>query len=186
MSAAAPLRLLAAVLVALAGGLSAAGAQDDDRFMPKGGKTLFLEAAGPSATAELREIANVRRSEPEWRDYWSARHKGTSERELAEIAAYLAVNLPLPEGAVEQAGTDAASALPDDGREIAWNGCQFCHSLYSGYLMQQRDVQGWRSVFLSPFHKNLKLTAQQRETFARYSAINMPMKPSDVPAALRY
>jgi len=30
------------------------------------------------------------------------------------------------------------------------------------------------------------MTAQQRETFAHYSAINMPRKPADVPAALRY
>lgn len=176
---------MAVVLLAVASLLPAA-AQDDESFMPKGGKTLFLEAAGTSAAKELREIGNAKRSETEWRDYWSAQHKSSSEREVAEIAAYLAVNLPLPEGTLEQAGSDVASALPDDGRQLAWKECQFCHSLYSGYLMQQRDVQGWRSVFLSPFHKNLKLTAQQRETFARYSAINMPMKSSDVPAALRY
>lgn len=175
-----------AIVLLVAAGLLPAAAQDDESFMPKGGKTLFLEATGALAAKELREIGTVRRSEPEWRNYWSEHHKPSSERELSEIAAYLATNLPLPEGAVQQAGSDAASALPDDGRELAWKECQFCHSLYSGYLMQQRDVQGWRSIFLSPFHKNLKLTAQQRETFARYSAINMPMKSSDVPAALRY
>jgi hypothetical protein len=186
MNVAAPVRKFAFVLLALVAGLSAAKAQDDESFMPKGGKTLFLEATGKSAASELREIGNTSHSETEWRDYWSARHKPASERELAEITAYLVVNFPLPEGAVQQAGSDIASALPDDGRELAWKECQFCHSLYSGYLMQQRDVQGWRSIFLSPFHKNLKMTAQQRETFARYSAINMPMKSSDVPAALRY
>jgi len=116
------------------------------------------------------------------------RHKQLGEREVGELAAYLAVNLPLPEGAVQQAESqgDIGSALPADGRELAWTQCQFCHSLFSGYLMQQRDAQGWRSVFLSPFHRGLKMTAQQRETFARYSAINMPMKVDDVPAALRY
>ena len=186
MNPSAPLRLFAAVLLALAGDLPTAGAQEDESFMPKGGKTLIMEVTGTSAAAELREIGNLSHSEVEWRDYWSARHKVASERELAEIAAYLAVNFPLPEGAVQQAGSDVASALPADGRELAWQKCQFCHSLYSGYLMQQRDVQGWRSIFLSPFHKNMKMTAQERETFARYSAINMPMKSSDVPAALRY
>lgn len=186
MNAVPPIRVIVFFLLALAAGLSAACAQEDESFMPKGGKTLFLEATGASAAAELREIGNASRTEAEWRDYWSARHKPPSERELSEIAAYLAVNFPLPEGAVQQAGSDIASILPDDGRELAWKECQFCHSLYSGYLMQQRDVQGWRSVFLSPFHKKLKLTAQQRETFARYSAINMPMKSSEVPAALRY
>jgi hypothetical protein len=161
-------------------------AQDDERFMPKGGKTLFLELKDGSRASELREIGNIKHTEAEWRSYLAGKHKQLSDREARELAAYLAVNLPLPEGAVAATGDDPASVLPDDGRDLAWNGCQFCHSLYSGYLMQQRDVQGWRNVFLSPFHKNLKMTAQQRETFAYYSAINMPMKSTDVPAPLRY
>jgi hypothetical protein len=32
----------------------------------------------------------------------------------------------------------------------------------------------------------MKMTAQERETFARYSAISMPMKKDGVPADLRY
>ena len=114
--------------------------------------------------------------------------RARAARELSELAAYLAVNLPLPEGVVQQAENsgDIASALPPDGRELAWTQCQFCHSLFTSYLTQERDVQGWRSTFLSPFHRGLKMTAKQRETFARYSAINMPMKAADVPAALRY
>lgn len=178
--------LIAAGLLAI--GLSSALAQDDERFMPKGGKTLFLELKDTPRAAELREIGNLTRTDAEWRSFLTERHKQLSEREVSELAGYLAANLPLPEGAVEQAETsgDIASALPPDGRELAWTQCQFCHSLFSGYLMQQRDVQGWRSTFLSPFHRGLKMTAQQRETFARYSAINMPMKVDDVPAALRY
>lgn len=180
-------RLLIAVSL-LATGLSPAMAQEDEAFMPKGGKTLFLELKDTPRAAELREIGNLTRTEAEWRSFLAERHKQLSEREASELAAYLAVNLPLPEGAVQQAESrnDIASALPPDGRELAWTQCQFCHSLFSGYLMQQRDVQGWRSIFLSPFHRGLKMTAQQRETFARYSAINMPMKAADVPAALRY
>jgi hypothetical protein len=180
------LSLIAVSLLAI--GLSPAMAQEDDAFMPKGGKTLFLELKDTPRAAELREIGNLTRTEAEWRSFLAERHKQLSEREASELAAYLAVNFPLPEGAVQQAESrgDIASALPADGRELAWTQCQFCHSLFSGYLMQQRDVQGWRSVFLSPFHRGLKMTAQQRETFARYSAINMPMKAADVPAALRY
>jgi hypothetical protein len=180
-----------ALLVAgflLATGALSAMAQEDEAFMPKGGKTLFLELKDVPRVAELREIGNASHTEAEWRSFLTERHKQLSEREISELAAYLAVNFPLPEGAVQQAESrsDIASALPADGRELAWTQCQFCHSLFSGYLMQQRDVQGWRSIFLSPFHKNLKMTAQQRETFARYSAINMPMKAADVPAELRY
>lgn len=178
--------LIAGSLLAIS--LSPTVAQEDERFMPKGGKTLFLELADPPRAAELREIGNLTRTDAEWRGFLVERHKQLSEREISELAGYLAVNLPLPEGAVQQAESrgDIASALPPDGRELAWTQCQFCHSLFTSYLMQQRDVQGWRSTFLSPFHRGLKMTAQQRETFARYSAINMPMKADDVPAALRY
>jgi hypothetical protein len=188
MIAAVPVRAVLIVVSFLATGLLPAAGQQDEAFMPKGGKTLFLELNDTPRAAELREIGNTSHTEAEWRSLLAERHKKLGEREVSELAAYLAVNCPLPEGALQQAESrgDIASALPADGRELAWTQCQFCHSLFSGYLMQQRDVQGWRSVFLSPFHRGLKMTAQQRETFARYSAINMPMKPTDVPAELRY
>jgi len=163
-------------------------AQEDSAFMPKGGKTLLLEVLGtpPDANAS-REIVSARHEETEWRAIMAARQKGLSDRELTELAAYLSVNMPLADAALGQAKAgDVAAALPPDGRELAWTQCQFCHSLFSGYLMQQRDAQGWRSTFLSPFHRGIKMTAQQRETFARYSAINMPMKKEDVPSDLRY
>ncbi|MBV5271300.1 MAG: hypothetical protein JZU55_17075 [Afipia sp.] len=182
------IRSLSVVVGLLAMSIFPAMTQEDEGFMPKGGKTLFLELKDAPRDVELREIADARRTEAEWRGFLADRHKQLGDREVSELAAYLAVNLPLPEGTVQQAESrgDIASALPPDGRELAWTQCQFCHSLFSGYLMQQRDLQGWRSVFLSPFHRGLKMTAQQRETFARYSAINMPMKADDVPVALRY
>ncbi len=186
MIAAVHLPALLVALSLLAASALPARAQDDEAFMPKGGKTLFLELKDTPRAAELAAIGNTSHTETEWRSYLAERHKQLGEREASELAAYLAVNFPLPAGAVQQAGNDIAAALPPDGRELAWTQCQFCHSLFSGYLMQQRDVQGWRSIFLSPFHKNLKMTAQQRETFAHYSAINMPMKPADVPAELHY
>jgi hypothetical protein len=177
------------VLGPLLSGALPAIAQEDNGFMPKGAKTLLLELTGtPDTASELREISQSRHTEAEWRDLLAERHKALSDREVSELAAYLSVNVPLPEGALAQAKSqgDIASALPADGRDLAWTECQYCHSFFSGYLMQQRDVQGWRSIFLSPFHRGIKMTAQQRETFARYSAINMPMKAGDVPAALRY
>ena len=188
MIAPAGARRLLVALSFCAIGFSPATAQEDERFMPKGGKTLFLELTDAPRAAELREIAGISRTQAEWRSFLLERHTQLAEREVSELAAYLAVNLPLPEGALQQAESSGniASALPADGRELAWTQCQFCHSLFTSYLTQQRDVQGWRSTFLSPFHRGLKMTAQQRETFARYSAINMPMKVEDVPAALRY
>ena len=161
--------------------------QEDFGFMPKGGKTLLLELT--AKPAELREIGSARRSEAEWREF-IATHKtaAMTERDVNELAAYLAINMPVANDVPAKAQDSAAlaEAFPPDGRELAWKHCQSCHSFFSGYLMQNRDVQGWRSVFLSPFHRNIKMTEQERETFARYSTISMPMKAENVPADLRF
>jgi hypothetical protein len=41
-------------------------------------------------------------------------------------------------------------------------------------------------MFLSPFHRELKMSPREREEFARYSALNMPMRIEDVPEDLRF
>lgn len=176
-------------LAALAGALMLFGmpaaAQLDHGFMPKGGRALLLGIVGsPPDAGELRKIVQARRTEAEWRAFVAARGKGLSERELDTFAAYLAVNLPLPED-VAKSG-DLAKQLPPDGRDLAWNQCQFCHSLFTSYLTQIREVQAWRNIFLSPFHREMKMTEQEREEFARYSALNMPMRIEDVPPDLRF
>lgn len=159
--------------------------QLDFGFMPKGGKTLLLEVLGsPPDQQELRKIVEARRSEAEWRDAMSARGKALSERELRTLAAYLALNMPVPEAT--RARPDLAAALPRDGRELAWNECQFCHSLFTSHLTQDRSVQAWLNMFQSPFHRAMKMTAQERDEFARYSTINMPMKVENVPKDLRF
>ena len=166
-------------------GLTSALSQLDYGFMPKGGKTLLLEVFGSLPDQqELRKIVEARRSEAEWRDAMSARGKALSERELRTLAAYLVVNMPVPEAT--RARPDLAAALPRDGRELAWNECQFCHSLFTSYLTQDRSAQAWLNMFQSPFHRAMKMTQQEREEFARYSAINMPMKIEDVPKDLRF
>jgi len=175
-------RLLLVVGMALAA--VAAGAGEDYAFMPKGGRALLLDVLGtPPDAAELRAIAQAKRTEAEWRDFVAARKQSLSERELATLAAYLEVNLPLPDAAQR---TDLAAALPPDGRDLAWNECQSCHSLFSSHLTQRRPVQGWRNMFLSPFHRELKMKPQEREEFARYSALNMPIKIEAVPPDLRF
>lgn len=177
-------RLLVAVFaVAVLAIAQAAG--EDNAFMPKGGRALLLDLLGaPPDQAELRAIAQARRTEPEWRDFVAARKSALSERELATLAAYLAVNLPMSDDAVKRG--NLAAALPPDGRDLAWTGCQPCHSLFASHLTQRRNVQGWRNIFLSPFHRELKMSPQEREEFAHYSALNMPMKIEDVPEDLRF
>ena len=169
-------RLILAALGAIAFALAQA-AGEDNTFMPKGGRALLLDLLGvPPDQGELRAIATARRTEPEWRDFVAARGKALTEREAATLAAYLAVNMPMAAGA----------ELPRDGRDLAWHECQSCHALFSGYLMHRRSAQAWRNMFMSPFHREMKMTAQEREEFARYSEINMPMKFEDVPEELRF
>lgn len=177
-------RLLLAVF-AVAVFVFAQAAGEDNAFMPKGGRALLLDLLGvPPDQTELRAIAQARRTEPEWRDFVAARKSALTERELATLTAYLAVNMPMSEDAVKRG--NLASALPPDGRDLAWSGCQPCHSLFASHLTQRRQVQGWRNMFLSPFHRELKMSPQEREEFARYSALNMPMKIEDVPPDLRF
>jgi mono/diheme cytochrome c family protein len=178
-------RFLLAVLGAMFFSLAQPASAQDYVFMPKGGKTLLLElaAAAPEAV-QLRAVVQTRRSEAQWREFVAPHAKTMSEREIATLAAYLAVNLPLPEGAAK--ADNLPAALPPDGRELAWNQCQSCHSLFTSYLMQDRQAQAWRNMFESPFHRQLKMAPQEREEFSRYSALNMPMKIDDVPQDLRF
>lgn len=159
--------------------------QMDFGFMPRGGKALLLDLLGdPPDRTELRKIAGARRSEAEWRDDIAAREPPFDDRERDTLAAYLAVNMPLPPEILKREAPEAA--LPRDGRDLAWGECQYCHSLFTSHLTQDRDVQGWRNIFLSPFHRGMKMSEQEREEFARYSAINMPMTFEDVPEDLRF
>jgi hypothetical protein len=182
--------LLALATAGLFAGL-AFGQQLDFGFMPKGGKTLLIEALGRELkSSELRAIVEARRTEAEWREAIASRTKGLSEHELKTLAAYLAINMPVPDagGVAAKASRpdELGAAVPRDGRELAWNECQFCHSLFTSHLTQAREVQAWINMFQSPFHRELKLTPQERREFATYSAINMPMRTEDVPADLRF
>jgi len=163
--------------------------QEGYEFMPKGGKTLLLQVLGsPPDMAELSRIAATKHTEEEWSGALAAHKAALSDKELRTLAAYLAVNMPLAEGVLEAAvkAGKIGDALPPDGRELAWNQCQFCHSLFTGYLTQDRDLAAWQAEFQTPFHREITMTEQERETFSRYSAINMPMKIDDVPPELRF
>ncbi|MDW7712002.1 MAG: hypothetical protein SCH98_16170 [Deferrisomatales bacterium] len=179
----------AALLLGMAPGPAAA--QLDYAFMPKGGKALLLEVlSGAGAGLSFEEMLSARRTEDEWRELLAPWAEGLSVRERQTLAVYLEVNLPVRDpGAVAAKRGDPGAlyaALPRDGRELAWHECQFCHSLFTSHLTQDRGVQAWMNMFESPFHREMKMTPQEREEFSRYSAINMPMKMEDVPPDLRF
>ena len=172
-----PLRGLPLAIASAAVVLLAAGGETFD-FMPKGGRALLLETV---AGAQLREVVQAKRTEPEWLQWVrEPGRKPLGDKQQATLAAYLAVNMPAPR-AVQGPG-----ALPLDGRDLAWEQCQSCHSLFTGFLAQEGNATRWRNMFLAPFHRNIRMSAQEREEFARYAEINMPMKVEDVPAELRF
>jgi len=176
------LAILAAILLLM---LARSASGEDFAFMPKGGRALLVELPGAAANpAELRGIVRSRRTDAEWRSFVDAHGAALSEHERATLAAYLALNMPVTEDTAKRG--DLAANLPPDGRDLAWNECQSCHPLFAGYLTQDRDAQGWRNIFLSPFHRQMKLSPQEREEFARYSALNMPMKIESVPQDMRF
>lgn len=163
-------------LAALALGAGAVWAQGDSlAFMPDGGRGIFARAF-PDPSAQ-REALGQTRSDQDWQAVLAS--SGLTEREVATLAAYLSRVAPFD-------AKDPIEALPPDGRDLATAQCQSCHSLFSGYLMQRRNRTGWRVIFASPFHKDIPMSPTEREIFADYSAINMPMRVQDVPPEMRF
>jgi hypothetical protein len=157
--------------------VAAALAQAGFEFMPDGGRgTLSRLIEAGHLPAE--RLAGPKTSEQDWSTILAKADPALEPRTLETLASYLAANMP------EQLG--GGGELPADGKELAIENCQFCHSFFTGYLVHDRDTEGWRAIFKSPFHRELPMSAPQRETFARYSAINMPIPFEDVPEELRF
>lgn len=162
-----------------------ATAQEDMAFMPDGGKTLLLETF---LEEDLVNIVATKKTTKDWLIFLDKTPSELTKKQKQTLAEYLELNVPLTEGAfaTDVKTGEVAMAFPSDGKELAIANCQFCHSFFTGYLMQDRDLQGWRNVFIPPFHKELEMSEFERETFSRYSAINMPLKFDEVPPELRF
>lgn len=174
---------LPALLVAVG-----AVAQDDQfDFMPAGGRALLLDLLGQTDAKTLAELAARDQSAEDWQAWAQSQETDLDDNALATFAGYAELNLPVAEDvltALSESGD--AALLPPDGKDLAIAQCQFCHSLFSGYLMHERDVVGWKGTFKSPFHSEIPMNEVERDTFARYSATNMPMRFEDVPPELRF
>lgn len=180
-------RLLSAVVAV---GLSAATvlAQGDDfAFMPAGGGSILSESLLPGDPAGLAEAAAREASAEEWAAWARKRNPDLTDAAIETFAGYAALNFPVvAETAQSLVETGDPGLLPPDGKELAIAQCQFCHSLFTGYLMQDRDETNWRGTFKAPFHAEIPMSEVERDTFAHYSAINMPLKFDDVPPELRF
>lgn len=169
------MRRLALVGAILAAATLVMAESDPFGFMPDGGRVTFSVVFPDEAS---RTWALAQAFPPEaWETEIAARAPDLDERTRATLAAYLSRIAPYEGNPV---------ALPPDGRDIALAKCLSCHSLFTGYLMQRRDRTAWLSTFASPFHKVIEITPGERELFADYSAINMPMRVDDVPRELRF
>ena len=173
-----------ALVVLLAG--AAVAQHDAFDFMPPGGRDILgTLAAGDAGTlAEAAARANDRAG---WADWVRTKAPDMDEKAVETFAAYAALNLPVANDVLTQLAEDRdLLLLPPDGKQLAIQQCQFCHSMFSGYLMHDRDEAGWRSTFKAPFHLEIPMTETERDTFSAYSAINMPMRMQDVPPELRF
>lgn len=178
---------LAACALALSMPVGAVLAEDTMGFMPPGGKTILIENLEATDGDKIAELAATEATNDEWEELFGQLMPDIGENALATVTAYSAINFPLsPEALARLKEAGAAESLPPDGKELAVNNCQNCHSLFAGYLTHDRDVTGWLAVFKSPFHSEIPMTETERETFSHYSAINMPMKFEDVPPEYRF
>lgn len=167
--------------LAMLPGLAAASvaiAQSSFDFMPDGG-TQTLERLVASGALRTGDVAGRKASEQEWQTILRGADPSLDDKGVRTLASYLAINMPMQAPA-------AAADWPADGKQLAIANCQFCHSFFTGYLVHDRDTEGWRAIFKSPFHMELPMTPAERETFSRYSAINMPIPYDDVPEDLRF
>jgi hypothetical protein len=159
----------------------------DFGFMPSGGRTILSESLLPDDTTGLAEAAMREASVAEWAEWARERNPDLSDVTIETFAGYAALNFPVAEEVARSiAESGDPELLPRDGKELSIAQCQFCHSLFSGYLMQDRDEVNWKGTFKAPFHAEIPMSEVERDTFAHYSAINMPLKYQDVPPELRF
>ena len=174
-------RFLLAGLLCLATVLWAADEQFG--FMPDGGRSLLARLVAGLEPEARQTVLSRKAGAEDWADWARAQAPEMGEIPVETLAGYAALNLPLPAVA---AGADWAAQLPPDGKDLAIAQCQFCHSLFTGYLMHDRDLTGWKGTFKAPFHTEIPMSEVERDTFASYSALNMPLAFEDVPPEWRF
>jgi hypothetical protein len=164
-------------------------AAEDEQFafMPDGGRSILSDLLGRMAPEAAQDVLMRQAEAEEWARWAASLDADLEEAGIETLANYAALNLPLAGKPVSgPSASELADMLPPDGKDLAVGQCQFCHSLFSGYMMHDRDKAGWLSTFKAPFHTEIPMSDVERETFAGYSAINMPLAFDDVPPELRF
>lgn len=167
--------------------LAAWAAEDQFGFMPDGGRTLLIRLiSGLDPDARQAVLTRTARAD-DWAVWARGQDPEIDDVAVKTLAGYAALNLPLEDALLaKEPNEDWSAGLPSDGKDLAIAQCQFCHSLFSGYLMHDRDQTGWKGTFKAPFHTEIPMTEVERDTFASYSALNMPLQFEDVPPEWRF
>ncbi|HKJ00632.1 MAG TPA: hypothetical protein VKB51_19340 [bacterium] len=185
--------LAALLLVGALGQPQAAESEDVFAFIPSGGRTLLTQVVQSRPPAqEVRALLTGKHTREEWLGYLKARTgalpalKALSDKELLTLADYLSFNMPLPVGKVpaELAKADWGKVLPQDGRDLAMNNCQFCH-IITVVVTQARTKTAWLGTMHKPSHIEIELSEPQREALASYLVINAGIPADLVPEELR-
>lgn len=158
--------------------------------LPHGGNDLLAAVLDVCETCDdVDELATAERTRDEWEAYFRDQEHsdegeseagalvGLSDEEIDTLAAYLAINLPMPEDDVHD--DMEVAALPADGRELMQRYCVSCHSLAVSVLPEWQIEQLWLEVLQDPHHRGIGLSEQRLEEIAAYLSIN-PIEPDDV------
>lgn len=187
------LATLAGLFLSL-GVMGVAYSQGDDvfAFIPDGGRTLLARAlAGDLPAATRDQFFTGKHTSAEWLALiGEAATAGPAlaaldDKQRQTLADYLGHNMPLPpQPATTRTADQWASALPQDGRDMALNYCQSCH-IITVVVTQDRAKEAWLGTLHKPSHIEVDLTEEQRSALADYLVVNAGISIEDVPPALR-
>jgi mono/diheme cytochrome c family protein len=183
--------LLASLLAAPL--LAATEPEDVFAFVPDGGRTLLVKIMhSQPGREEARALLTGKRTREEWVKYLRGHTaavpalKVLDEKALATLADYLAFHMPLPAAKVpaDLAKADWPKLLPQDGRDLTLENCQFCH-IITVVVTQDRPQAHWLGTMNKPSHVEIELNPRQREELANYLELNGGIPIDLVPEDLR-
>jgi mono/diheme cytochrome c family protein len=163
-------------------------ANETFKFLPDSGRDLLLKVVDDCKKCDdLASLATTKRTSEEWKAYFTQKGVlgGLREKQVKELTAYLAINLPLPEGQVPK-NPKKLDFLPKGGKELLMEHCMSCHTVAAPCLVERPEA-GWENLLLRGDHISIseKLKKSEAKTLTSYLAINMPIPEEEIPEDLR-
>jgi hypothetical protein len=158
------------------------------KFLPDSGRDLLLKVVEHCKKCDdLAALATAKMTSEEWKAYFAERGGlgVLSEKQAKELTAYLAINLPLPEGQVPK-NPKKLDFLPKGGKELLMEHCMSCHTVAAPCLVERPEA-GWQNLLERGDHISVleKLKKSEAKTLTSYLAINMPIPEEEIPEDLR-